>query len=133
MDTFRFSAGENIDLSQVNLGSLKNFGTQHSMLNIEAFDLQSDSAANALTLNLAQVLSLSQANLFLSGNGWTGLAASEGRDQMRVDGGASDSLTIAGSGWSLDGTASFNAQTYAVYNHAQAQLLVSQAMQVILA
>lgn len=105
---------------------------------IEQVDLSGD-AANTLSLGLGDVLALSSANLFNSGGGWAGLAASVSRVQLRVNGDANDSLNIdLGAGatqWASVpvGTAVFSGLTYDIYNHntAAAQLLVQQGVQVI--
>jgi hypothetical protein len=75
-------------------------------------------------------------NVYNSGNGWTGLAASVARHQVRVDGDAGDKLNL-GSEWGRAGTATYTrgSQTvsYTVYNAGSgAQLLVNTAMSVLL-
>jgi hypothetical protein len=111
---------------------------QGRLRSIEQVDLSGD-AANTLSLGLGDVLELSSANLFNSGNGWAGLAASVNRVQLLVNGDPNDTLNIdlgaAAAQWASApvGTATFSGLTYDIYHHntAAAQLLVQQGVVVI--
>jgi hypothetical protein len=100
---------------------------------IERIDL-TGSGNNSLTLALADVVDLGSMNSFNSGNGWTGLAAVEGRHQVVVDGNAGDQLTISGAGWTDIGTATYNGHTYEVYKNGNyGELLVDTSITRVIA
>ncbi len=71
---------------------------------------------------------MSGMNLFNSGNGWTGLAASVAKHQIIVEGTAADTLVInAGNGvWANGGAVTYGAATYNVYDNvdSNSQILV---------
>ena len=108
---------------------------------IEVIDLLTDVDANVLTLALADVLEMSEVNLFTNLSGWADgtydLAAGgvepEQRAQLVVKGGVNDTLDIDPTVWgSSMGNVSYNGELYDVYNSGlNAQLLVSSGMQVI--
>jgi hypothetical protein len=94
---------------------------------VEVIDL-TGSGNNALVLTARDVQDMAGMNLFNSGNGWTGLAASVARHQLRVEGNSGDLLTL-GAEWVSAGIAINNGVTYKVYNaSAGAQLLVNSAV-----
>ena len=97
-------------------------------------DLLSDSAANALTLSLQDVLDLSGGNLFNSGasNSTSNSASNSATSakQLAVLGDAQDTLHI-GTGWTNSGTVvNYNGHDLVVYNSntSAVQLLIEQAM-----
>lgn len=101
---------------------------------VAVVDLLSDSAANALTLSLQDVLDLSGGNLFNSGtSSSTSTSASNSATsakQLAVLGDAQDTLHI-GTGWTNSGTlVNYNGHDLVVYNSntSAAQLLIEQAM-----
>jgi hypothetical protein len=120
------------------LGAIRNVGlvggiNMSRLASIERIDL-TGSGNNSLTLTLADVVDMAGMNSFNSGNGWTGLAASEARHQVVVDGNAGDKVTISGGGWTDAGTATYNGHTYEVYkNGTYGELLVDTSITRVLA
>jgi hypothetical protein len=91
---------------------------------VAVVDLLSDSAANALTLSLQDVLDLSGGNLFSTSNSATTAK------QLAVLGGAQDTVQI-GTGWTNSGTGvNYAGHDLVVYNSntSAVQLLIDQAM-----
>lgn len=115
----------------LDLNLIANPGAGDSRLeSIEKIDL-TGSGNNRLKLSLADVLDLSGTNLFNSGNGWTGLDASEDRHQLVVTGNSGDQVDIDLSGWTSAGSATYDSAGYAIYNQGNAQLLIEQQVAVI--
>ena len=91
---------------------------------------------NTVTISLADVLDMSGMNVFNSGTagytaGTTSLAATESRRQVLIDGGAVDTVTISGGGFTNAGTVVIGGTTYDVWNSGganQAQLLVNDSV-----
>jgi hypothetical protein len=140
----RIDGGTGIDTLQLagsgitlDLGAIGNAGTvgginMSRLSSIEKIDI-TGGGNNVLKLTLADVVDMAGMNSFNSGNGWTGLAALEGRHQLVVDGNAGDQVT--GSGWTDTGkTASFGGHTYEVYTQGSyAELLVDTSVTRVLA
>jgi hypothetical protein len=120
------------------LGAIANAGqvggiNMSRISSIERIDL-TGSGNNSLTLTLADVVDMAGMNSFNSGNGWTGLAAIEGRHQVVIDGNAGDKVTIGGGGWTDAGTATWNGHTYEVYkNGSYGEVLVDTSITRVLA
>jgi hypothetical protein len=94
---------------------------------VEVIDL-TGTGNNTLVLTAADVQDMAGMNQFNSGKGWTGLAASVARHQLRVEGNAGDLVNL-GTEWSRGGTAIYGGVTYTVYNAgASAQLVVNAAV-----
>jgi hypothetical protein len=113
LGTLKLADGVALNLAQV--------GKQGSN-GLTVVDLLSDSAANALTLSLQDVLDLSGGNLFNRG--------STSAKQLAVLGGAQDTVQI-GTGWTNSGTVvHYAGHDLVVYNSntSAAQLLIEQAM-----
>ena len=129
LDTIALSgSGLTLDLTRIANQAAGDPETGSRLSSIERIDL-SGSGNNQLTLSVADVRDLGGMNLYNSGNGWTGLAASVGKHQLRVDGDAGDLVTGTGL-WVPRGTAGFDGKTYAVYDSLDgtAQLLINQAV-----
>ncbi len=117
LGTLKLADGAALNLAQV--------GKQSSHA-VAVVDLLSDSAANALTLSLQDVLDLSGGNLF---NSSTSTSATSVK-QLAVLGDAQDTLHI-GTGWTNSGTlVNYNGHDLVVYNShtSAAQLLIEQTM-----
>jgi hypothetical protein len=115
LGTLKLADGVALNLAQV--------GKQSSNA-VAVVDLLSDSAANALTLSLQDVLDLSGGNLFSNG--------ATSAKQLAVLGGAQDTVQI-GTGWTNSGTVvHYAGHDLVVYNSnsntSAAQLLIDQAM-----
>ena len=109
--------------------SLAQVGKQSSHA-VAVVDLLSDSAANALTLSLQDVLDLSGGNLFNSGTTSSSSTSATSAKQLAVLGDAQDTLHI-GTGWTNSGTlVNYNGHDLVVYNSntSAAQLLIEQTM-----
>jgi hypothetical protein len=132
IDTFQLTDGANLDLTAVGASSRVN--------SIEKIDLRSDSAANTLTLALADVIDLTGMNLINSSTktsgdwNWTGgtynFGAIEQRHQLVIDGTSADTVVTSGGFTDTNQTAVMNGHTYEVYNHANShvQLLIDQSI-----
>jgi len=115
LGTLKLADGVALNLAQV--------GKQSSNA-VAVVDLLSDSAANALTLSLQDVLDLSGGNLFSTSNSDTSAK------QLAVLGDAQDTVQI-GTGWTNSGTVvHYAGHDLVVYNSntSAAQLLIEQAM-----
>ena len=120
---FNLADGAALNLAQV--------GKQSSHA-VAVVDVLSDSAANALTLSLQDVLDLSGGNLFNSGTSTSNSASNSATSakQLAVLGDAQDTLHI-GTGWTNSGTlVNYNGHDLVVYNSntSAVQLLIEQAM-----
>jgi hypothetical protein len=94
---------------------------------VEVIDL-TGTGNNTLVLTAADVQDMAGMNQLNSGKGWTGLAASVARHQLRVEGNAGDLVNL-GTEWARAGTATYGGVIYTVYNAgASAQLLVNAAV-----
>jgi hypothetical protein len=125
LGTVKLADGVALNLAQV--------GKQSSNA-VAVVDLLSDSAANALTLSLQDVLDLSGGNLFNSGssnsaNNSASNSATSAK-QLAVLGDSQDTVQI-GTGWTNSGTVvNYAGHDLVVYNSttSAAQLLIDQAM-----
>jgi hypothetical protein len=102
---------------------------------IEVIDLKTDSAANTLSLQLKDVIDMSEMNVFNSLNtsavSGPPLGATVTKHQLAVYGDALDSVSIGISAWTNTGTVlNYAGHSMVVYNNntSAAQLLVEQAM-----
>ncbi len=121
LGTLKLADGAALNLAQV--------GKQSSHA-VAAVDLLSDSAANALTLSLQDVLDLSGGNLFNSGSSNSASNSATSAKQLAVLGDAQDTLHI-GTGWTNSGTVvHYAGHDLVVYNSntSAVQLLIEQAM-----
>ena len=121
LGTLKLADGAALNLAQV--------GKQSSHA-VAVVDLLSDSAANALTLSLQDVLDLSGGNLFNSGTSNSTSTSATSAKQLAVLGDAQDTLHI-GIGWTNSGTVvNYNGHDLVVYNSytSAVQLLIEQAM-----
>ncbi len=113
--------GKPADQAIASSRSWREVGKQSSNA-VAVVDLLSDSAANALTLNLQNVLDLSGGNLFSNSD--------TSAKQLAVLGGAQDTVQI-GTGWTNSGTVvNYAGHDLVVYNSntSAVQLLIEQAM-----
>ena len=128
-DTLVFTGtGLNLDMTAVQ---------DSALINVEKIDL---GTSNTIKLALADVFSMSSADQFNSGNGWTGLPATVTLEQLVVDGNATDTVTVMNSGafanhWNTTsaGTATHGGHTYAIYNSLAntGQLLIDQNVNLV--
>lgn len=100
---------------------------------IERIDL-TGSGNNQIKISIADVLDMSEMNVFNNGNGWTGLGATVQRTQMVIDGDAGDVVDVVGA-WTNTGlTVNNSGHTYAIWTAAGtngAQLLIDTHISVI--
>ena len=133
------SLGYSMSTDSAGLGTLKladgvalnlaHVGKQGSN-GLAVVDLLSDSAANALTLSLQDVLDLSGGNLFSNRSSNSASSSATSAKQLAVLGDAQDTLHI-GTGWTNSGTVvNYAGHDLVVYNSttSAAQLLIDQAM-----
>jgi len=131
-DTIRLTGGASLNLTSIANQGAGGVEENSRIESIEKIDMSTDTAANALTLTVKDVIDMSGMNQCNSGNGWTSgtytVAASIAKHQLVVDGGATDSVTINGGNgvWVNAGTATNGTSTYNVYDNALAnsQILV---------
>jgi hypothetical protein len=131
IDTLKLDGGGiNLDL-----GVISNvMGAGSRLSSVERIDLTGSGNNTLSGLSLKDVLDMSSANLFNSGNGWTGLIAATTRQQLVIDGNAGDRVDLAiNTDWTQAGSALNGGVTYDIYNHnsAQAQLLIAHSLAVI--
>ncbi len=133
IDTLQLEgAGIMLDLSAIsNAGLVGGIGMSR-ISSVERIDL-TGSGNNTLKLTIADVVDMAGMNSFNLGNGWTGLAATEGRHQLIIDGNAGD--TVNSTGWTDTGkTVTINGHTYEVYTAGlYAELLVDTSITRVLA
>ena len=142
----RVDGGTGLDTLQIvqaggdlNLTSIKNVGVGtpdglSRIESIEIIDLASDTAANTLTLTVADVIDMAGMNLFTTSNttavSGTSLGASVAKHQLMITGGAEDYANIGVSNWTLSTTVvTYGTHTYKVYDansSVYAQVLVDQ-------
>jgi hypothetical protein len=135
LDTLQISqAGGNLNLTSIkNVGG----GTPDGLSridSIEIIDLASDTAANTLTLTVADVIDMAGMNLFNTSNttavSGTSLGSSVAKHQLMITGGAEDYANIGASNWTLSTTlVTYGTHTYKVYNansSVYAQVLIDQ-------
>ena len=137
VDTIQLMGGANLDFTAIANQGLADAGVSGSRItSVEIIDLKADTAANALTLQLKDVIDMSGMNLFNSSTtssvSGTALAASIAKHQLAIFGDALDTLHIgSGTGWSDSGTVvSYAGHDLVVYNNSNgaAQLLIEQAI-----
>jgi hypothetical protein len=125
LDTVRLSGGANLDLTAIANQGMADAGVSGSRIaSIEVIDLQADTAANTLGLQLRDVLDMAGMNLFNNRN------ATTAKHQLAILGDALDTVKI-GAGWSSTGSLiGYEGRNLVVYNHssAAAQLLVDQTI-----
>jgi hypothetical protein len=143
IDTIRLggTGGLNLDFSLISNGSVGNIEGASRINSIERIDLRTDTAANQITLRVADVLDMAGSNwanlntLNDQGSGgwlnWTGsiFSSSVKYHQVAIDGTSADRVNT--SGWTLQvGTVKdANSIIYDVYiaaNNAPAMMLVEQ-------
>ena len=142
----RVDGGTGLDTLQIvqaggdlNLTSIKNVGVGtpdglSRIDSIEIIDLATDTAANTLTLTVADVIDMAGMNLFTTSNttavSGTSLGASVAKHQLMITGGAEDYANIGVSNWTLSTTVvTYGTHTYKVYDansSVYAQVLVDQ-------
>ena len=142
----RVDGGTGLDTLQIvqaggdlNLTSIKNVGVGtpdglSRIDSIEIIDLATDTAANTLTLTVADVIDMAGMNLFTTSNttavSGTSLGSSVAKHQLMITGGAEDYANIGGSNWTLSTTVvTYGTHTYKVYDansSVYAQVLVDQ-------
>ncbi|MEY5100099.1 MAG: hypothetical protein RJA36_2818 [Pseudomonadota bacterium] len=112
-----------LDLTQIANQAAGDPETGSRLSSIERIDL-TGTGNNMLTLGAADVRDLAGMNVYNSGNGWTGLAASVPMHQLLVDGGGSgDALNATGT-WKELAQVSHGGQTYRRLVQGNAELLV---------
>jgi hypothetical protein len=131
IDTIVLSgSGLTFDMSKVANQAAGNPDGGSRIDSVEAIDL-TGSGNNTLVLTASDVIDMAGMNLYNSGNGWTGLAASVARHQLRVEGNAGDVLKLGNEWVAARTTASVGGVSYKVYNSGSAaQLLVNDALAV---
>ena len=127
-------SGLSFDLTQVANQGGSTPGSSSRLESIECINI-TGSGNNSLTLARRDVQDLAGMNRInsstASGLGWSNgsysFASKEARHQLIINGNAGDSLTVADSNWTFDGTALWNGVTYNVYNGYSSinQLLVN--------
>ena len=135
LDTLQIAQGG----GNLNLTSIKNVGAGSPdglsrIESIEIVDLATDTAANTLTLTVADVIDMAGMNLFTTSNttavSGTSLGASVAKHQIMITGGAEDYANIGVSNWTLSTTVvTYGSRNYKVYNansSVYAQVLVDQ-------
>jgi hypothetical protein len=107
-----------LDLSKVSYASSR-------FSSVEKIDMSAPGTEGVISLTAADVISVSESNVFNSSNFGSGLPAVVNRAQMVIDGDAGDSVTATG-GWVNTGLITNGGQTYVVYNsvNSLAQLIV---------
>ena len=130
IDTLALSGnGVRLDLTRIANQAGGNPDGGSRIDSMEVIDL-TGTGNNTLLLAARDVQDMAGMNLFNSGNGWSGLAASVARHQLRVEGNTGDLLTL-GEEWSRGGTATYGGVTYKLYNAGSgAQVLVNAAVTV---
>ncbi|PIT77757.1 Ig-like domain-containing protein [Limnohabitans sp. B9-3] len=127
-----WGSGLTLDLTKVANQSGANPDGGSRIDSVEIINL-SGIGNNTLVLAGRDVQDMAGMNLYNSGNGWTGLAASVARHQLLVEGDSGDVLTL-GTEWSRGGTAICLGENYKIYNAGSgAQVLVHEAVTVNLA
>ncbi len=135
MDTIQVTGGANINFALIsNVGASTPEGTSR-INSVEIIDLKTDSAANAVTLQLKDVLDMAGMNLFNKGDttaiSGTAPAVSVAKHQVAVFGDAQDTVNIGAAGWTNTGTVvGYGGHNLVVFNNntSAAQLLIEQAM-----
>ena len=135
LDTLQIvQAGGNLNLTSIaNVGGATPDGLSR-IDSIEIIDLASDTAANTLTLTVADVIDMAGMNLFTTSNttavSGTSLGSSVAKHQLMITGGAEDYANISASNWTLSTTVvTYGTHTYKVYNansSVYAQVLIDQ-------
>jgi len=135
LDTLQIvQAGGNLNLTSIaNVGGATPDGLSR-IDSIEIIDLASDTAANTLTLTVADVIDMAGMNLFNTSNttavSGTSLGSSVAKHQLMITGGAEDYANIGASNWTLSTTlVTYGTHTYKVYNansSVYAQVLIDQ-------
>ena len=130
-------SGLAFDLTQVANQGGSTPGSNSRLESIECINI-TGSGNNSLTLARRDVQDLAGMNrinsITASGLGWSNgsysFASKEARHQLIINGNAGDSLTVADSNWTFDGTALWNGVTYNVYNGYSSinQLLVNSTI-----
>ncbi|OYU11517.1 MAG: hypothetical protein CFE38_11490 [Comamonadaceae bacterium PBBC1] len=95
---------------------------------IEVIDLTGQ-GDNVISPTESGILAMGGINVYNSLNGWSGLAASVAKHQVRVEGNTGDWVNLP-STWSYAGDASWNNATYKIYNSGNAQMLINSPVQV---
>lgn len=136
-DTLSLSGGASLDFSRISNKALDLDGIRERVDGFEKIDLATDTGANSLRLNLADVLDIADSNIANTNNGWTNISGSSlsslvAKHQLVIAGTNADTLTIRGSEWSNTGTTvrDSSGELYNVYNgqNAAAQLLIDKDM-----
>jgi Ca2+-binding RTX toxin-like protein len=120
IDTLTLS-GSNIWLD---LNKVSYIGSRFS--SIEKINMSTPGVDALVNLTVADIVDISESNVFNNSNFGSGLSATVTRSQMVIDGDAGDSITATG-GWLNTGlTTATGGQTYAIYNSVNglAQLIV---------
>jgi hypothetical protein len=104
-----------------------------AILGVERIQMGS---GNNVTLSLADIFAMSDANQFNSVNGWLGLGPTVSLEQLVIDGDASDTFTIANSSqWNTTsaGIVSNGGQNYRIYNSTSnlGQLLIDENINLV--
>jgi hypothetical protein len=136
-DTMQLAQGSgNLDLTAIkNAGGAASDGLSR-IDSIEIIDLATDTAANTLTLTVADVIDMAGMNLFTTSNttavSGTSLGSSVAKHQLMITGGAEDYANIGVSNWTLSTTVvTYGTHTYKVYDansSVAAQLLIDQSI-----
>ena len=109
-------------------------GSANVLQSAEHVNLAVDPSSNVLTLQAADLLNISNTDMFNAANGWSGLPAAQPSHRLVVDGGSNDTLDINLTEWAQStDVATFNNMSYAIYNNASlsAQLLVEQHLAMV--
>jgi len=121
LDTVQLGAGINLDLT---------VGTTHIYMT-EFVDMSTNAGANTFTFDYNDIIDMGVVGVATNGTGgWVGTSLAPTREQVVIDGTASDTVldyAVGANGWSLQAaTATHLGHTYNVYNNSNvnAQLLV---------
>jgi hypothetical protein len=124
-----------LDFTRITNKGIDLDGIRERVDGFEKIDLLSDTGANSVRLNLADVLDIADSNIANTSNGWSNISGSSlsslvAKHQLVIAGTNADTLTIRGNEWSNSGTTvrDSNGELYSVYNgqNAAAQLLIDK-------
>ena len=135
IDTLRLLEGASLNLTAIANAGAATPGGFSRLESLEVVDLLTDTAANALTLAVRDIVDMSGLNVFndatVSPEQGTSLGARVARHQLWVYGGSNDTLTVSDGRWARVGDLVNNGgQRFRVYHgvDAAAQLIVSAEM-----
>ena len=125
LDTLALIGGE----QHLNLSQVQQSGSWPRMSGIEVIDLTGN-GDNVFSPTAQGVIGMGGLNLYNAASGWTNLANTAGKYQVRVEGNAGDWVNLP-TGWTLaEQEATWNGNTYKVYTSGNAQMLINSPVTV---